>query len=47
MPNKIKIVFIGATSMSFGMNTLRDLFSSMRPRSRLLAHSTVRSSSNF
>jgi len=28
MTNKTKIVFIGATSMSFGMNMLRDVFSS-------------------
>jgi alpha-galactosidase len=28
MPNRTKIVFIGATSMSFGLSMLRDIFSS-------------------
>ena len=28
MTNKTKIVFIGATSMSFGLSMLRDIFSS-------------------
>ena len=28
MPNQTKIVFLGATSMSFGLSVLRDIFSS-------------------
>src|SRR3972149_3405567 len=36
MTNKTKIVFIGATSMSFGLSMLRDIFSSAELRGSTL-----------